>query len=273
MGLWSDIATWRGPTANVGGSMREQRGLVVHIAEGTFEGTISWCRNPDSDVSAHFVVAADGRIAQVVNTDVTAWTQRDGNGHWVSVEFEGHTPNPLAAAQLEACARLFVKGHQVYGWPLQLATSPTGRGLGHHSMGAENGANWGHSECPGPAVKAQKPAILARAIAIAGGAGPTPGGLMALLDQPHKAWLYNASNIARAIAGGANDVFVMDPGTGAESKQSLAPFWARLGGNPLTEEQLAVLTATVAAAAETGAEHALDDATVTTTIDTDPGDA
>lgn len=169
MGRWTDIAQWRGPTVNHGGAMLEQRGLVVHIAEGSYEGTISWCKNPASSVSAHFVVAQDGRIAQVVDTDVTAWTQRDGNGHWLSVENEGHTPSALTAAQVEANARILAKAHQVYGVPLQLATSPSGRGLGHHSMGAESGVNWGHSECPGPAIKAQKPAILARAIAIASG--------------------------------------------------------------------------------------------------------
>lgn len=171
--LWQDIAQWRGPSPNVGGPMLEYRGLVVHIAQGSFEGTISWCKNPDSDVSTHFVVALDGRIAQVVPVDVTAWTQRDGNGHWISVENEGYTPNSLTPAQVDANARIFAKCHKVKGVPLQLATSPSGRGLGHHSMGAENGYNWGHSECPGPAIKNQKPEILARAVQIVNGIGGT----------------------------------------------------------------------------------------------------
>lgn len=169
MARWSDLATWRGPTPNHGGLMLEQRGVVVHIAEGSFEGTISWCKNPDSDVSAHFIVAADGRIAQMVDTDITAWTQRDGNGHWLSIENEGHTPGALTAAQVDANAAILARAHREYGVPLQLATSPDGRGLGHHSMGAENGANWGHSRCPGPAIIAQKPVILARAIEMVGG--------------------------------------------------------------------------------------------------------
>ncbi len=169
MSRWTDLATWRGPTANQGGPMVEQRGLVVHIAEGGFEGTIAWQKNPSAQVSSHFVVALDGRIAQVVDTAVTAWTQQLGNGHWVSVENEGHTPSALTPAQVEANAQLLARGHREHGWPLQIATAPSGRGLGHHSMGAENGIQWGHADCPGPAIKAQKPAILARAIAIING--------------------------------------------------------------------------------------------------------
>lgn len=168
MSRWS-IAEWRGPVPNQGGTMVEQRGLVVHIAEGTYEGTIAWQRNPTAGVSSHFVVAVDGTIAQCVDSDRVAWTQRDGNGHWLSVENAGHTPNPLTPQQVDANARLMVYGHQLYGYPLTLAGSPSGRGLGYHSMGAENGANWGHPDCPGPAIKAQLPAILARAVQIARG--------------------------------------------------------------------------------------------------------
>jgi hypothetical protein len=170
MSKWSDLATWRGPTVNQGGRMLEQRGLVIHIAEGTFEGTISWCKNPTSNVSTHFVTDTDGTIAQMIDTDVTAWTQQAGNGHWLSVENAGHTPAPLTAPQIEACAKLLARGHTQYGYPLQIAVNPDGRGLGHHSMGCNWPAGaWGHCDCPGPAIIAQKPAILARAIEIIGG--------------------------------------------------------------------------------------------------------
>lgn len=170
MSRWVELATWRGPTSNQGGPMIEQRGLVIHIAEGTYEGTIAWQRNPTADVSSHFVVAKSGAIAQVVDSDVTAWTQRDGNGHWLSSENEGFIPGALTDAQIEANARLFAYGHFKYGYPLIVATSPTGKGLGHHSMGAENGYNWGHPSCPGPAIVRQKQQIVNRAIQIVNGA-------------------------------------------------------------------------------------------------------
>lgn len=188
MARWTDLATWRGPTPNCGDGdqypnegddrMREQRGLVIHIAEGYFEGTISYQKNPAANVSSHFVLSngargqgADGELAQIVDTDITAWTQRSGNGHWLSVECAGFTPHPLTAAQCESVAQLLARAHREYGVPLQLATNPDGRGLGHHSMGCNwPGGAWGHCDCPGPAIIAQKPAILARAIEIVNGA-------------------------------------------------------------------------------------------------------
>jgi hypothetical protein len=285
MGRWTDLAEWRGPTVNEGdGDGRpnepedravECRGCILHIADGYYEGTIAWQKNPDADVSSQFVVAgprdsrfsvADGRAAQVVDTDIRAWTQRDGNGHWLSIECSGFSGDALSPAQIETCARILAKGHRVYGYPLQLATSPSGRGLGHHSMGAESGANWGHSECPGPRIKAQKPAILARAIQIANGTNPPPEDDVALTEAqakalelvPAMAWRTEAllQNLAE-VRGGPTK------GERNELHYALAAL-----GLVLTAEQLA----TVAASAETGAGQGvasvLANARATTTITT-----
>lgn len=182
MGIWSDIATWRGPTPNQGPAMNQYRGLVVHIASGFYEGTISWQKNPDADVSSHFVTGrADNLpLAQCVDTDVAAWTQRDGNGEWLSIECEGfatgdplHDDYPgwerLTDHQMDQIALVLARAATEYGVPLQLADHPNGRGLGYHSMGAENGYNWGHSSCPGEPIKAQLPEILRRAQSIGDG--------------------------------------------------------------------------------------------------------
>jgi hypothetical protein len=185
MGIWTDLATWRGPTVNCGDGdkttnepedrLAEHRGVVVHIAAGYFEGTTSWQRNPVSRVSSHFIVAKDGRIAQMVDTNIRAWTQLAGNPFWNSIENEGFLPDALTPAQVEANAQILARGHREHGWPLQIASSPSGRGLGHHSMGAEHGVNWGHPQCPGPAIVGQKPAIVARAQQIVAGPGrPAP---------------------------------------------------------------------------------------------------
>lgn len=197
---WTDLATWRGPTPNVGGPMKEQRGLVLHIAEGTFEGTIAWQKNPAAQVSSHFVVDVDGTIAQVVDVDVTAWTQILGNGHWLSVENAGHTPHALTDAQVEANAQLLARCHREFGVPLQIATSPDGRGLGHHSMGAESGVNWGHSDCPGPNIIAQKPAILARAIQIIQGDDMQLTDKITLVDKPDVKYSSPTTDVANILA-------------------------------------------------------------------------
>lgn len=188
MARWLDLAPWRGPTINSGDgdgtpleaedAVREVRGLVVHIAEGFFEGTISWEHNPDADVSSHFVGARDGRRAQVVDTHDRAWTQSAGNPYWLSIEEEGftlghHLHRPgwerLTDEQIEFTAQLFARIHREFGVPLKLAASPSDRGLAYHSLGAEHGVNWGHSDCPGEPIKAQLPAILARAVEIVNG--------------------------------------------------------------------------------------------------------
>lgn len=165
--LW-DEAVFRGPPdGNYGGPMVEVRGCVEHIAEGSLEGTISWQRNPASDVSSHFVIGLNGEIAQMLDTSVTAWTQGAGNGHWVSVENAGFHTSQFTPAQIEANARLYAWLMVTHAAPATLATTPSGRGLGYHGMG---GAAWGnHPLCPGPANVALLPTILARAIEIANG--------------------------------------------------------------------------------------------------------
>lgn len=181
MTRWTDLAEWVGPTVNQSGKMLEHRGLVIHTAEGYYLGTIAWQKNPDADVSSHFIVAGphdmakgvpDGKLAQMVDTDVTAWTQRAGNGHWLSVECSGFGSRgeKLSAAQCEAVAQLLARAHREYGVPLQIAVNPDGRGLGHHSMGCNWPAGaWGHCDCPGDQIIAQKPAIVARALEILNG--------------------------------------------------------------------------------------------------------
>lgn len=251
MARWTDLAVWRGPTVNQGGSMVEHRGLVLHTAEGSFEGTISWCKTSSGAraVSAHFVVAKDGRIAQLVDTDVTAWTQQAGNGRWLSIENEGDASHPLTAAQVEANAQLLARGHKVYGYPLQLATSPAGFGLGHHSMGTDGptdswtGATWGHELCPGPLIIAQKPAILARAIAIVNGDDMTPQ-QDALLKTTH--------SFTAALAAGADTYWVYPSDGSLRASASLAPYWARVA-QALTPEQLAVIAGAAKEGAAAGA--------------------
>lgn len=186
MAIWDNLAAWRGPTPNRSdGAQTEVRGLVVHIAEGWYEGTISWQKNPAADVSSHFVVSRAGDIAQMVDTTDAAWTQKSGNGEWLSVECEGFTKdndhNPggwekLSPAQLDAVAQLLNECHRRHDVPLQTTTSPTGRGLGHHSMGSD----WGHQECPGKPIIAQKPAIVKRALAIENGDDVTPDDIKAI---------------------------------------------------------------------------------------------
>lgn len=161
MARWKDIAPRQESTVNQGGSMIEVRGLVVHIAEGSYEGTISWQQNPAAEVSSHFIVSKKGAICQMVDTSVTAWTQSSGNGRWISVENEGFSGTPLTDAQLQANAVIFDRVCRTYNVPYQVTSSTNGFGLGHHAMG---GASWGgHYDCPGDPIIKQKPQIVSLA--------------------------------------------------------------------------------------------------------------
>ena len=174
--LW-DRAVYLGPPdGNYGGPAIEQRGMVLHIAEGSYQGTISWQRNPVSDVSSQFIIGLGGfdtgEVAQMLDTSVTAWTQGAGNGRWVSVENAGFHYDQFTPQQIEANAQLYAWLMATHAAPPQLANSPAERGLGYHGMG---GAAWGnHPDCPGPANVALREQILARAIEINSGVAPTP---------------------------------------------------------------------------------------------------
>jgi hypothetical protein len=211
-------AVWRGPTINEGDGdgvcepgdrLQSHDIVVVHIAEGTFEGTIAWQKNPRAKVSSHFIVARDGRIAQMVDTDIRSWTQRKGNPRCVSIENEGKLPTKLSPSQITANAKILAWCHQTHGIPLQLTDKPSQRGLGHHSMGAEHGEDWGHSACPGPDIKAQKPAILQQAIDLVNGEDVEAKQLLTVLrDQLPGTYLDGAARhglLHTAYAGTAAD--------------------------------------------------------------------
>jgi N-acetyl-anhydromuramyl-L-alanine amidase AmpD len=54
--------------------------IVLHSTGGGYDGSISWLRNSESGVSAHYVVARDGRIMQLAQTKDICW--HAGKGRW-----------------------------------------------------------------------------------------------------------------------------------------------------------------------------------------------
>lgn len=148
------------------------QGLVVHIMQGTLEGSRSWFNNPNSQASAHFGNAKDGRLEQWVSTADRAWAQAAGNRTWLSIENEGKVPDALTDKQLENVAQVFAWVAKTYSVPYRVANAPSEKGLGYHRMG---GAAWGGHPCPGDAIIKQLQSIVDRAKVINGvGAKPTP---------------------------------------------------------------------------------------------------
>lgn len=113
-----------------------RKAVVIHIAEGGFNGSLSWLRDEheQSSPSAHFLIAKDGRIAQLVSINDSAWANgltwkdnrwfsADGtskvNPRWVdivpgvnpnwytiSIEHEGRTGESLTPEMQEATLNL-----------------------------------------------------------------------------------------------------------------------------------------------------------------------
>jgi hypothetical protein len=198
MARWSKIATWVGPTVNQGGTMRSYRGVVLHIAQGSYEGTIAWQRNPKAETSSHFIVSKAGAIAQMVDTSRVAWCQAAGNLDWLSIEFAGFVPSPLTDEQVQAAARILADAQLRHKIPLQPANTPQGFGLGFHGMG---GAAWGgHLGCPGPAIIRQRPEIIAAAQRIV--SPPPTHAAVKVAKSP--AWRSTVSGIAERYGWGSN---------------------------------------------------------------------
>lgn len=166
-----DGAEWRPVGVNfTRGGQESVQGVVIHIMDGTLEGTDSWFRNPAASASSHFGTGKSGVLRQWVDTTDRAWAQGNGNRNWLSIENEGRGGDTLTEAQLDRCADVLRWANRVHGVPIQLATGTGGRGLGYHGMG---GAAWGgHTSCPGSRVVAQLGEIVRRAGGGGGAAAP-----------------------------------------------------------------------------------------------------
>ena len=154
------LALWRPINVNYSKGGNEPRLLIVHIMQGTIDGTDSWFRNPISTVSAHFGVAKDGTVIQWVNTEDIAWHAVAANPISIGVEHEGFSGEPLTNLQLDATAELLGWAQTQYpainDW---INTRPdVGSGLSWHGLG---GIAWGnHPNCPGAPIVHQLPEIL-----------------------------------------------------------------------------------------------------------------
>lgn len=164
MGRWTDLADWQGESPNEGGAMGKIRMLVVHVEQGSNAGSISWCLNPTSKVSAHFFNPKSGRLVQLVDTDRVAWAEVDYNTVAISCENEGYSGESLTANQVENLAQLLARAHSAYGVPLTAINDPGSSGvIGHGLLGAAGG---GHYDCPGDPILGQRTQIIARATQI-----------------------------------------------------------------------------------------------------------
>ena len=132
-------------TSNYSPGLNPQ-GVVLHSTrggnstEGEYQGTINWFMNPASEASAHFVIARDGRITQMVGLDDKAW-----HAGWVlnsthyGIEFEQpFKGDPITDRQYNAGGYVLQLLEDHVGHPLPLIEhykTPQGTSQGKSDIG------------------------------------------------------------------------------------------------------------------------------------------
>ncbi|TDD46264.1 amidase [Nonomuraea terrae] len=67
--------------------------VVMHVAQGSYAGTISWFQNPSANVSAHYVIkSSNGAVTQMVRDKDVAWHAGNStyNNRSIGIELEGY---------------------------------------------------------------------------------------------------------------------------------------------------------------------------------------
>ena len=83
------------PPCNWEERTKEVSAVVIHDTEGSYAGSISWFKNCEAQVSAHYVIrSVDGQITQMVREADKAWHARTANGYTIGIEHEGYVNNP-----------------------------------------------------------------------------------------------------------------------------------------------------------------------------------
>lgn len=168
------------------------RATVLHIAEGSYAGSVDWLTNPVSGVSAHFMVGPAGEITQMVSILDTSyanglswingrWVDPEGNvvsPRWpglipgvnpnfqtVSIEHAGHSGDVWTAAMIAADARILKFVATVY--PMTWTVGDTL--IGHRDISPVARAH-----CPGTGCPFDKIAAAANSTAPPLWSGP-PG--------------------------------------------------------------------------------------------------
>ena len=137
---------YRGNYTQANRGARGIKYIVIHIAQGSYSGTIDWFQNPRANVSAHYVVGRKGKISQCVHNEDIAWHA----GNWrfnrrsIGIEHAGYGSQQWtdhmyhSSAKLSAylCRRFnipvlprYIRGHR---WVPGVATRCPGRRFNKH---------------------------------------------------------------------------------------------------------------------------------------------
>jgi hypothetical protein len=114
--------------------------IIIHIAQGSYSGTINWFKDPRSNVSAHYVVGRTGRITQCVRNEDIAWHA----GNWtynkrsIGIEHAGYARNRWTRPMYRSSAKLSANLCRRFNIPID-----------HHIRG-HRAVPGVATRCPGP---------------------------------------------------------------------------------------------------------------------------
>ncbi len=128
------------------------KAFVIHVIEGNFSGALSWCLDPKSEVSYHFIVKENGEIYQLVETENTAWHAglavkptwqghtigRNPNLETIGIAFAGWATKGPSLAQILAIRDIILEQSAIHRIPLDRKNI-----VGHNEIRADK-------VCPGP---------------------------------------------------------------------------------------------------------------------------
>jgi len=218
------------PTPNFtpGRAGRRPLGVVLHTTAGSFGAAAAWFADPESRVSAHYIVGLDGEVAQLVDESDTAQHagrvldpsatlitgDEDPNLITIGIEFEDGG-NPLEVerpnAQYRSGAALIAAASRRWGFPLDRAHV-----IGHREVFAAKA-------CPGnldvERMIAEATAALASLDAPAAAPAVRKGGVACLLPVRDEA--DELPGYLESVSELADVVIALDDGSGDGSADLL----------------------------------------------------
>jgi hypothetical protein len=138
------IPAYEGNYNNANRGASEIDWVVIHTIEGPASAGVAVFQNPDSNVSAHYIVAKDGHQIQMVHDEDIAWHAggQNYNDYSIGIEHGGHAGETnFSNPQYKRSAEITRYVADQYGVPLEHPTgvapcSPQSGGgiIGHHQV-------------------------------------------------------------------------------------------------------------------------------------------
>lgn len=139
------------PSPNHNGVRASTIGCVMHSTRGgtsspeaEFQATLNWFANPASQVSAHIVIALDGRVAECVDPDLEAWHAKAENARRLGIELcQARPGDHITDEQLYAAAWWLKRMAARFGFALtadalpEHRQTPSGAQDGKSDIGAD----------------------------------------------------------------------------------------------------------------------------------------